>query len=392
MINKTMNSNQINNALHVLPQGPFISKQTQVTHVTANKGCIQVDFCPEPGAPGGSGTQGPPGPPGPQGPTTGLPGPVGAQGPPGPPGVGAGPIGPSGPIGPPGTIAGAPGTDGPIGAPGPTGQPGAQGTSGAPGAQGAPGPQGGPGANGPPGAPGNDGPPGPPGPPGPTGPGGVTTGPPGPPGPPGGTGPGGPGGNNGPPGSQGPPGPPGPPGPTGPESSTIQNQIDIISFGAADATGLGTGWKSGNPCWLFPGMAGSGTAGGAQPYLVSANHPVPAISVPFPAKCQEISFGFNGPAPNFTTQLKIYAYCNIVQATGLPGDVAPGVPAQEVVITIPSGSSCGCVRVGDAAWVGTSLGLTPDGPNPTSTVSVAIQGLTPGGVYNGCISVSLKLS
>ena len=60
-----MNSNQINNALHVLPQGPFISKQTQVTHVTANKGCIQVDFCPEPGAPGGSGIQGPPGPPGP---------------------------------------------------------------------------------------------------------------------------------------------------------------------------------------------------------------------------------------------------------------------------------------------------------------------------------------
>ena len=68
MINKTMNSNQINNALHVLPQGPFISKQTQVTHVTANEGCIQVDFCPEPGAPGGSGGVGPPGPPGPTGP------------------------------------------------------------------------------------------------------------------------------------------------------------------------------------------------------------------------------------------------------------------------------------------------------------------------------------
>ena len=48
-----MNNNQINNALHVLPQGPFISKQTRVTFVTANKGCIQANFCPEPGAPGG---------------------------------------------------------------------------------------------------------------------------------------------------------------------------------------------------------------------------------------------------------------------------------------------------------------------------------------------------
>ena len=48
-----MSSNQINNALHVLPQGPFISKQTQVTQITANKGCIQVDFCPESGPPGG---------------------------------------------------------------------------------------------------------------------------------------------------------------------------------------------------------------------------------------------------------------------------------------------------------------------------------------------------
>ena len=189
-------------------------------------------------------------------------------------------------------------------------------------------------------------------------------------------------------GAQGPTGAPGIQGPNGPVSSTQQNQIGIISFGTADGSLSATGWKNGTPSWLFPGMAGGLGGPGSQPYAVSVGHPVPAISVPFQAKCQEISFGFNGlPAPTFSTKLKIYAYCNIDPTTGLP--FAPS--SQEIVITIPANTSCGCIRSIDTAWVGTSLGLTPTGANPTSSVSVAIQSDTPGS-YLGCISVSLKLS
>jgi len=381
-----MNNNQINNALHVLPQGPFISKQTQVTFVTSNKGCIQANFCPEPGAPGGSGIQGPPGPPGPQGPTGGAPGPTGPAGPVGPAGIGAGPTGPAGPVGPPGSFIGPPGTDGPVGALGPTGAPGASGVPGAPGPTGAQGAPGSAGPTGPIGTSGNDGPPGATGPPGLPGPGG-SVGPPGATGPTGAPGPIGAPGNGGPTGAQGPTGAPGIQGPNGPVSSTQQNQIGIISFGAADGSLSATGWKNGTPSWLFPGMAGGLGGPGSQPYAVSVGHPVPAISVPFQAKCQEISFGFNGlPAPTFSTKLKIYAYCNIDPTTGLPL-----APSQEIVITIPTNTSCGCIRSIDTAWVGTSLGLTPTGANPTSSVSVAIQSDTPGS-YLGCISVSLKLS
>ena len=79
-----MDNNQINDALHVNPLGTFVSTQSQVNQLMAgggtfstvlpgsdsipektNKGCIQVDFCPDPGAPGGAGLVGPPGPPGP---------------------------------------------------------------------------------------------------------------------------------------------------------------------------------------------------------------------------------------------------------------------------------------------------------------------------------------
>ncbi len=389
-----MSSNQINNALHVLPQGPFISKQTQVTQVTANKGCIQVDFCPESGPPGGTGSQGPPGPPGPQGPTGGA-GINGPPGPPGPPGTGGGPVGPPGPPGAPGSIAGPPGTDGPVGPPGPTGIPGAPGATGATGPPGATGPQGGPGPNGPPGPPGTNGPGGPLGSPGPTGlsgPGGATgaTGPPGGPGGPGATGPGG---NQGP---QGPVGPTGNPGPDGPTSSTQQGQIDIISFGAINSgIGTGTGWQpdintDGSPAWLFPGLAGNGISPNSFPYTVAAGHAAPAASIPYQTKCEEIGYSFNGPSPNFEIKLKIYAYCEIDLTTGEPTGTF-----QVVTITIPQNADCGCIKSSDPEWSGTSLGFSPGPGIPTSTVSVAIQGVANTvnvGSYTGCISVSLKLS
>ena len=47
-----------------------INTQTEGNYLTANKGCIQVDFCPDepPGPTGGVGPVGPPGPTGPPGP------------------------------------------------------------------------------------------------------------------------------------------------------------------------------------------------------------------------------------------------------------------------------------------------------------------------------------
>ena len=405
-----MSSNQINNALHVKPNGAFISTQSQMNQLTANKGCIQVDFCPGPGGPGGQGAAGPPGPPGPPATNPGPTGPA-VPGPPGPPGIGGGPAGPPGVIGPPGT---APGPPGPSGAVGPPGVPGAVGAVGDPGPTGIPGPTGGPGPVGPTGGPGPDGPTGGPG---PTGPGGNAggIGPNGPSGPPGLTGapggaggPGGPG-PDGPPGADGPTGAIGPPGPDGPDGTAVNPsnapQFGIVTFGAGDTTSSASNWKPtinspGQVCWLFPGYGGwtGVNVSSAAPYPKSAGHPVPGSVVPIEfAKCQEIGYVFNGGARSFATVIKIYAYCRVNQPTN--GDDWEPAAGQLVTLTIPGNSTCGCIRTGDPEWTGTSLQLNC---NDTLTdpqqnvVSVAIQGLVgfgpPYGEYNGGISISLKIT
>ena len=435
-----MNSNQINNALHVNPLGAFVSTQSQVNQLTAgggtfsavlpgsdsipektNKGCIQVDFCPDPGAPGGVGLVGPPGPPGPPATNPGGPGPIGPPGPVGPPGIGGGPAGIPGPAGPPGTTVGPPG---PAGIPGiqgltgPTGVAGPTGPAGIPGGAGAVGPIGPIGPTGPTGPTGPG--PGPAGPAGPQGPQGIQgiAGIAGPQGPTGGAGPPGGAGPQGPQGSQGPAGPPGIPGPPGPPGApTISNQFAILTFGAGDTRpdgGTAASWKptstgNGTRSWLWSGYGGLGGAGlGLPPYPVQSGHTVPSAVVPIAnAKCQEIGYVFNGGAPAFATEVLIEAYCGVNQPTG-GGDWVPDPtdPAyNSVTVTIPGSSACGCITSSDNTpggpfWNGTSLTLicndTVGGPQ-SNTVSVSITGQGPTfgppyGDYNGGISISLKLT
>ena len=337
-----------------------INTQTEGNYLTADKGCIQVDFCPSEtaGTSGGAGPVGPPGPPG----APGLPGLPGGPGPTGPPGPANGPPGPPGPPGNPGPPGGPPGPPGNPGPPGPPGNPGSQGAPGAngtPGANGPPGPPGLPGGPGPTGSSGNNGPPGPPGlqgppgPPGPTGPTGNNglQGPPGPAGPPGGLGP---------VGAPGPNGPLGPPGPAGP----VFAQKKILPFSILSNTSVGTtqptlngfaasapgsNWLS-NECWLYPGMPELGI-NTSFTIVGSRTEVLPSCSLPLannigvsglgsgnlPAgRIIGVSYAFNGtfssstplfnPPTNEIT-ITIYRYCQSIAGNpiGPPGAITPAL-------------------------------------------------------------------
>jgi len=361
-----------------------INTQTEGNYLTANKGCIQVDFCPDepPGGPGGVGPVGPPGPPG----APGLPGGPGGPGPAGPPGPANGPPGPPGPPGnpgPPGGPPGPPGNPGPPGPPGNTGSQGAPGANGTPGANGPPGLPGGPGGIGPTGTNGQPGPPGPTGIPGPIGSPGPTgipgnNGLQGPPGPPGG--PGGPG----PSGLAGPNGPTGPPGLSGPvfaqkkilpfsilgNSVVGSGVVGGVALNGFAASAAGSNWLPNSPaggleCWLYPGMPELGRNTSSTVVGVRADN-VPSCSLPLAnnigvsglnsgavpaARIIGVSYAFNGkftqggsttgspagPVVTAPTNLSnitiaVYTYCQIDQFGNPIGP--PNPPANPPLLTI----------------------------------------------------------
>ncbi len=381
-----------------------INTQKLVNTATANKGCIQVDFCPKSGAPGSSGGVGPPGQPGPPGPPNG-PGPPGPPGPPGLPGPPPGqPPGPSGLPGPPGPSGGPGGLPGPPnntpGAPGPPGIQGGAGVPGAPGGTGLIGFPGPTGPTGPQGIPGannlSPGPPGPTGGPGPTGPAGVP-GPPGPPGLPGlqgGPGPVGPGGSGGPPGPTGPSGGNGPPGPA-------PGIMSMLTFSASATDSNPGSWQTTNAAangvisYLYPGYGGAVQI--PIPSTIAAtNNLVPIASIPSGTgsvtpvsnlilKCDRISYSFGGATkPNFKIEIKIYGYCTV--SNGLPSGTVSS--ASKIIDFTNIGTpACGCVS------------LSPPVTFDCNNCSVSVQQInlppSPGPViqlYEGSLSVGILLT
>ena len=407
-----------------------INIQAQGNYLTADKGCIEVNFCPDEtsGPPGGTGIVGPPGGPGApgaigapggagvpgaQGPTTGPPGPPGAPGNPGPPG---------GPPGPPGN-PGPPGVQGPTGVQGP---PGANGTPGPNGPQGSQGPPGGIGVTGPPG---NPGPPGGPGPTGPSGPPGLqgSSGPNGP------TGILGPPGPNGPPGAPGNPGPPGPGGPSGPPGGVYalkkvlqfnilgnsQNTNGVVAGGGNTYNNFqpstaGNNWLPsppatafGNECWLVPGMPEWGR--NTTTTIVSNGRAgfTPACSLPLmnnstdinnpAARIIAVSYSFNSGNNGFVNKnnigeirIKVYSYCD-VNISGVPNN------PETVTVTVDPNTAafpCGAVTTADPGWPA----ATPDGLPvlcSSNNISVSVQATSnPGSAvpgYYGYISVGLHV-
>jgi len=342
-----------------------VNTQTQGNYLTADKGCIQVDFCPNetPGGPGGTGSVGPPGPPG----NPGNPGPVGAPGPQGPQGAANGPPGPPGNPGNPGPPGGPPGPAGLPGGPGPIGNTGSQGAPGANGTPGANGPPGGPGVvgnigpTGSPGGPGSAGPPGPqggsgssggPGPSGPNGSQGI----PGPPGPPGGPGP------TGGPGPNGPPGPVGPPGAVFAQKKMLPFSIlgnSAVGGGSSinniNPSAAGSNWLPNSPavgleCWLYPGMPRLGENTSSS-IVGNRTDNIPSCSLPLAnnigvsglnsgavpaARIIGVSYSFNGNFTNLNNlsniTIAVYTYCQIDQFGNPIGPSSP--PANPPLLTI----------------------------------------------------------
>jgi hypothetical protein len=144
-----------------------------------------------------------------------------------------------------------------------------------------------------------------------------------------------------------------------------------------------------------------GVTTGLNPYPKSSGHPVPSGIIPFNGKCQEIGYVFNGPSPPiFPTKLKIYSFCGVDYGTGTDWEPDPiGSGGSVTDITIPANSSCGCIRqnsTGGSFSIAINCNNGTASPNQASTIAVAIQGaIGPGppyGVYNGGISISLKIT
>jgi len=354
-----------------------------------NKGCIDVDICPDvtPGSTGGNGPVGPPGPPGASGPQ----GNAGGPGLAGPPGPSAGPPGPPGPPGAPGPASnvpgppGAPGPTGPLGLTGPTGPTGPTGGNGAAGPVGPAGPAGPVGPTGPTGPAGADGPAGPTGPTGIPGAPGPASNVPGPQGPDGPTGPAGVPGPAGIPGIAGVTGPDGPVGPPGSilagnkflPFSILGNAVGnpalsiattVNGYAVSPALGTSSNWlpggtSDGQECFLVPGGPEIGLNTGwtheapnlsGDPLLLPAcSCPILNFTSPTAARITHLGYAFNGTFSSQATigsiEIKVYTYCK-VNASG-----TPDIPSNSATITIndPFGLStgpsspwpCGCERI-----------------------------------------------
>ncbi len=397
-----------------------------------NKGCIDVDICPDvtPGSTGGNGPVGPPGPPGASGPQGIAGGPGGA----GPIGPSAGPPGPPGAPGAPGPAATIQGPDGPAGPVGPLGLVGPTGPTGPTGANGAPGPLGPAGPNGPTGPTGPTGPAGADGPTGPTGPTGipgipgidsVVQGPQGPDGP---TGPAGVPGPAGIPGIAGVTGPDGPVGPPGSilagnkflPFSILGNAVGnpalpiattVNGYAPSPAQNTSSNWlpggtSNGQECFLVPGGPEIGLntswtctqvlATHGDPLLLpSCSCPILNFTSPTAARITHLGYAFNGTFSSTSIigsiEIKVYTYCK-VNASGTPDN-----PSSSATITIndPFGFStgpsspwpCGCERIA------TTLPIITCTQN---NIAVSIKAIRSGGGaaipgFVGFISVSPRI-
>ncbi len=401
-----------------------VETQTQLNYVTANKGCIQVDFCPD-RAPGPLGAGGPPGPPGPPG-AGGPPGPPGPPGSPGPPGPANGPPGPQGPQGPPGPPSNIPGTTGPPGTAGPQGPQGPQGATGNQGPQGATGNQGPVGAAGipgPAGPQGNQGPAGAQGPTGAVGAPGTAGTPSTAQGPQGNQGPQGPQGPVGLQGLQGPAGAAGPGGLLGPPGSVVvlNKFLPFAILGNFPGIGgtpaptstingyppstQGTNWLpgitgDGKECFLFPGMPELGLNTFNTSTDALSRLPLPACSCPILNdtsglnQIKEIGYSFNGVFEQGSTYIdsiviKVYTYCKLTSSG------VPDIPSNSGTVTIndPFGPNpnnpfpCGCARLLTSPIV-----LTCNQNN----IAVSVQAIRKGGGagapgFIGYINVSPRI-